>query len=70
VVDWYLWDFGDGFTIAGIPPSDLHAPVITHSWFSPGDYNVILRAFNGYAVGGISATSIVHNVEEPPTNSR
>jgi len=65
VVDWYLWYFGDGFTIAGIPPSDLHAPVWSYSWTSPGDHEVVLSAFNAYATAGISTTSIVHVVESP-----
>jgi PKD repeat protein len=65
IVDWYLWDFGDGYTVAGSPPSDLHSPVIQHSWFSAGDFNVVLRGFNAYATGGVSATSLVHVVDAP-----
>jgi PKD repeat protein len=70
VVDWYVWQFGDGYSIAGLPPSDLHAPAITHSWSSIGDYQVVLSGFNGYATGEISATSIVHVVESPLVLSR
>jgi hypothetical protein len=69
VVDYYLWQFSNGNTILGVPPSDLHAPAISGAWTSPGDYQVVLSGFNAYS-GGISATSIVHVVEAPLLNSR
>jgi hypothetical protein len=69
LVDWYLWHFSDGYSIAGLPPSDLHSPAFPYSWTSPGDYQVVLSGFNAYLPGGISATSIVHVIASPSINS-
>jgi hypothetical protein len=47
------WDSGDG----------LHAtnqPYVTHAWIAPGDYAVVLRAYNEDHLGGISSTVTVH----------
>ncbi|HTL55422.1 MAG TPA: PKD domain-containing protein [Candidatus Limnocylindrales bacterium] len=52
------WDFGDGITIS-------NQPYASHAWASPGDYAVILRAYNESQPAGISATLSVHVVAQP-----
>ena len=49
------WDFGDG-TMA------TNRPDISHAWGAPGDYPLVLSAFNESHPGGISATVTVHVV--------
>jgi hypothetical protein len=49
------WDFGDGATVT-------NEPYAAHAWTAPGDYEVVLRAYNESQPGGISATAIVHVV--------
>jgi hypothetical protein len=51
-----IWDFGDGTQQSNL----LFA---THSWVTPGDYSVVLRAYNDDFPAGVSATQIVHVVE-------
>jgi len=51
------WDFGDGATAAdGIK--------VRHAWEAPGDYPVVLTAFNADHPAGVSVTNVV-NVEAP-----
>jgi hypothetical protein len=47
------WDFGDGTVVTNLPYA-------SHTWVVPGDYPVVLRAFNESHPGGISATVTVH----------
>ncbi len=49
------WDFGDGTTVS-------NQPCTRHAWTSPGDYPVVLRAYNESHLDGISATVTVHVV--------
>ncbi|MDF7798983.1 right-handed parallel beta-helix repeat-containing protein [Pontiellaceae bacterium B1224] len=46
------WDFADGVTA-----TNTHYPV--HAWDVPGEYDVVLTAFNSDHSGGISATQTV-----------
>jgi len=48
-----VWDFGDGITAT-------NEPYPSHAWTAPGDYAVVLRAYNETQPGGISASVIVH----------
>jgi PKD repeat protein len=50
-----VWDFGDGVTAT-------NQPYTSHAWTAPGDYAVVLRAYNGSWPDGISATVTVHVV--------
>jgi PKD repeat protein len=52
------WDFGGGATTT-------NQPYTSHSWASPGDYVVHLRAFNETCPGGVSAAVTVHVVAPP-----
>jgi len=52
------WSFGDGITAT-------NQPYIAHTWTSPGDYSVELRARNESQADGISATVTVHVVAQP-----
>jgi len=52
------WDFGDGATVA-------NQPYTSHAWAAPGNYAVVLRAYNESQPGGISATVTVHVVTQP-----
>ena len=52
------WDFGDGTTVS-------NRPYASHAWATPGDYAVVLRAYNETHPGGVSATQIVHVVSAP-----
>ncbi|HTY88668.1 MAG TPA: PKD domain-containing protein [Candidatus Acidoferrum sp.] len=48
-----VWDFGDGVVASNLPYA-------SHSWTAPGDYTVVLSAFNESQPAGVSATGIVH----------
>ncbi len=48
-----IWDFGDGIT-------STNQPYASHAWAAPGDYAVVLRAYNESQPGGISATVTIH----------
>ena len=48
-----VWDFGDGVSLS-------NRPYASHTWAAPGDYAVVLRAFNETWPGGVSATVTVH----------
>jgi PKD repeat protein len=50
-----IWNFGDGTAVT----NQLMA---THTWGTPGDYPVALRAMNTSNPGGITATLTVHIV--------
>jgi len=52
------WEFGDG-TVAS------NWPYAAHAWVAPGDYAVVLRAYNNSNPGGVSATVLVHVVTQP-----
>ncbi len=49
------WEFGDGTILS-------NRLVATHAWPTPGDYTVVLRAYNETFPNGISATVTVHVV--------
>src|SRR5262249_41818635 len=51
------WDFDDGSRAT-------NEPYISHAWSTPGDYAVVLRAFNDSYPAGVSATLSVHVVAE------
>ncbi len=53
-----VWDFGDGTVVS-------NRPYVAHSWATPGNYPVVLRAYNESYPGGILASSVVHVVEQP-----
>ncbi len=53
-----VWGFGDGITAT-------NQPYTSHAWTTPGDYSVVLRAYNESQPGGISATVTVHVVAQP-----
>jgi hypothetical protein len=52
-----VWDFGDGTLMT-------NRPVITHSWSAPGDYPVVLQAFNESNLAGVTSTVTVHVVSQ------
>jgi hypothetical protein len=52
------WEFGDGLVAS-------NRPYATHAWALPGDYAVVLRAYNESNPGGVSATVAVHVVTQP-----
>ncbi len=52
------WDFADGSTSS-------NRPYASHTWSTPGDYPVVLSAYNDSNPGGISATVVVHVVSQP-----
>ena len=47
------WDFADGNTAT-------NEPYTFHAWSAPGDYAVVLRAFNESYPGGVSAIVVIH----------
>jgi hypothetical protein len=47
------WDFGDGTVVS-------NQAYTSHAWTAPGDYTVLLRAWNDTYPGGVTATAIVH----------
>ncbi|HZQ46511.1 MAG TPA: PKD domain-containing protein, partial [Verrucomicrobiae bacterium] len=51
----YQWDFGDGTKIT-------NALQVSHSWSSPGNYSVVLTAYNDSNPGGVSVTNSVQIV--------
>jgi hypothetical protein len=53
------WDFGDGTVISN------QLPNISHSWSTPGDYLAALWAYNDSYPNGLSATVIIHVLENP-----
>ncbi|HRY50571.1 MAG TPA: choice-of-anchor Q domain-containing protein [Candidatus Paceibacterota bacterium] len=53
-----VWDFGDGVTAT-------NQPCATHAWAAPGDYAVVLWAYNDTYSMGVSATVTVHVMSQP-----
>jgi hypothetical protein len=51
------WEFGDGTVVS-------NSPHTSHAWLAPGDYSVVLRAYNESNPSGIAATSVVHVATE------
>ncbi len=47
------WEFGDGTIVS-------NQPVVSHAWSVPGDYLVVLRAYNADNPSGVIATAPVH----------
>ena len=52
------WEFGDGSGVT-------NRPYIAHGWAAPGDYPVVLWAYNESYPAGVSATVTVHVAEQP-----
>ncbi len=52
------WEFGDGMVVS-------NRPYASHAWAETGDYAVVLRAYNGSNPSGVTATAMVHVVEQP-----
>jgi hypothetical protein len=52
------WDFGDGVVVS-------NQPYASHAWAAPGDYAMVLRAWNETYPGGVTATTSVHVVTQP-----
>jgi hypothetical protein len=55
--DLSVWEFGDGSV-------RVNEPYTSHAWTAPGYYLVALWAFNESYPGGVSATLMVHVVED------
>jgi predicted outer membrane repeat protein len=53
-----VWSFGDGSKLT-------NAAVALHAWDAAGDFPLVLTAFNDAHPGGISATVLVHVVNQP-----
>jgi hypothetical protein len=51
------WDFGDGIVVS-------NRPWASHKWEVPGDYSVELQAYNETHPAGVSATFVVHVLED------
>ncbi len=52
------WDFGDGATVS-------NQPCVAHSWATPGEYVVTLRAFNETHPDGVTGTMVVRVLRQP-----
>jgi PKD repeat protein len=52
------WDFGDG-------SGARNQPYVSHAWAAPGDYPVVLTAYNDSLPGGVSATVTIHVLARP-----
>jgi PKD repeat protein len=57
-VSLIVWDFGDGVVIS-------NRPYASYTWTKPGDYSVVLRAYNGSHPDGVSATGLVQVAIHP-----
>jgi hypothetical protein len=53
-----VWDFGDGAVVS-------NQPYTSHAWTGPGDYAVVLRAYNEANVAGVSAAVTIHVIMQP-----
>jgi hypothetical protein len=53
-----VWDFGDGVVVS-------NRPYASHAWAVPGDYTVVLRAYNESLPGGVTTTVTMHVVKQP-----
>lgn len=56
--EYSRWDFGDGSVTT-------NQPYTSHGWSAPGDYAVVLTVYNSTYPAGVSATGLVHVVEQP-----
>jgi hypothetical protein len=52
------WDFGDGTVLN-------NQPYVSHAWDQPGDYSVVLRAYNDTHPEGVSGAVTVHVLTQP-----
>ncbi|HOX57082.1 MAG TPA: choice-of-anchor Q domain-containing protein [Candidatus Paceibacterota bacterium] len=52
------WDFGSGLVIS-------NRPYASHAWTAPGDFPVVLRAYNESYPAGVAATVAVHVASQP-----
>lgn len=52
------WDFGDGTAVS-------NRIFVSHNWLKPGNYNVVLQAFNNSNPAGVSAALTVQVVAQP-----
>jgi len=52
------WEFGDGMVVS-------NRPFAAHAWSAPGDFPVVLRAYNQSNPGGVSATVTVRVLSQP-----
>jgi len=52
------WNFGDGTVVS-------NSLDVAHGWTAPGDYAVVLTAFNDSNPGGVSATVVIHVTVQP-----
>lgn len=57
-VSMFSWNFGDGTSISNLFN-------VSHVWAAPGDYLVVLRAYNETNPGGVLATVVMHVVAQP-----
>ena len=55
--DAVRWDFGDGTVVS-------NRGYVSHRWTTAGNYPVVLTAFNKSFAGGISATALVHVLDQ------
>jgi hypothetical protein len=53
-----VWEFGDGMVLS-------NRPYATHVWAAPGEYAVVLRAYNESYPAGVSATVTIHVLAQP-----
>src|ERR1019366_8242200 len=51
------WDFGDGTVVT-------NRPYVSHSWGVTGDYSVVLRVYNESNPSGVTATVLIHVVDQ------
>jgi hypothetical protein len=52
-VTYSAWDFGDG-------TGATNQPFVFHAWAAPGDYALVLHAYNETYPGGINSTAVLH----------
>jgi hypothetical protein len=52
------WNFGDGVVVS-------NSPYVSHAWNGPGEYPVVLTAYNESYPGGVSATVTVQVLTRP-----
>jgi hypothetical protein len=53
-----VWNFGDGTVVS-------NRPYASHAWVAPGDYPVVLRAYNESHPDGVSATVTIRVETQP-----
>ncbi len=58
-----VWEFGDGQLVTNGPYSGRL--LASHAWNLPGDFAVVLWAYNASHPGGVSYTQVVHVVTPP-----